>query len=136
MKRLILSILILAVVALPALAQRRPAANDFASDFQTVPVMGNTAGFGGATFQTYVAILNPTASAYAVTVTLYDAAGTKREAMISLAAGEQKTYANFLAEVFGVTGGGAVTFKSSGPANRFIISAEVRTGGTRDRKST
>lgn len=131
MKRLILSILILAVVALPALAQRRPAANDFASDFQTVPVMGNTPGFGGATFQTYVAILNPTASAFAVQATLYDAAGVKHEASISLAAGEQKTYANFLGEVFGFTGGGAVTFKSPGSANRFIISAEVRTSGTR-----
>jgi hypothetical protein len=130
MKRLIFSILILTVVALPALAQRRPAANDFASDFQTVPVMGNTPGFGGTTFLTYVAILNPTATAYSVTATLYDAAGTKREAMISLAAGEQKVYANFLAEVFNFTGGGAVTFKSSSPANRFIIGAEVRTSGT------
>jgi hypothetical protein len=131
MKRLILSILILAVVALPALAQRRPAANDFASDFQTVPVMGNTPGFGGATFQTYVAILNPTASTYSVTITLYDAAGTRREAVISLAAGEQKVYTNFLGEVFGFTGGGAVTFKSAGSANRFVISTEVRTSGTR-----
>jgi len=135
MKKLILTSLILAVVALPALAQRRPAAQDFASDFQTVPVMGNTPGFGGTTFLTYVAILNPTASAYPVTISLFDAAGTKREAIINLAAGEQKVFANFLGEVFGFSGGGAVTFKAPESAggthnNRFIISAEVRTSGT------
>ena len=129
MKRLILTALILAVAALPAFAQRRPTTLDFASDFQTVPVMGNTPGLG-ATFLTYVAILNPTASAYSVTVTLYDNAGTKRDAQISLAAGEQKVFANFLGEVFNFTGGGAVTFKSGDPAKRFIISAEVRTSGT------
>lgn len=130
MKKLILTALILAVAALPAFAQRRPAPLEFASDFQTVPVMGNTPGFGGATFLTYVAILNPTASAYSVTASLYDGTGTKRDAMISLAAGEQKVFANFLGEVFNFTGGGAVTFKSPSPANRFIISAEVRTSGT------
>jgi hypothetical protein len=130
MKKLILTALILAVAALPAFAQRRPTTLDFASDFQTVPVMGNTPGFGGATFLTYVAILNPTASAYSVTASLYDSAGTKRDAQISLAAGEQKVFANFLGEVFNFTGGGAVTFKSGDPAKRFIISAEVRTSGT------
>src|SRR5205814_287355 len=83
-------------------AQRagRPAAqSSFASDFQTVPVMGNTPGFGGATFQTYVAIFNPTASSFSVNVSLYDTAGVKRDAVITLAAGELKTYQNFLAEV-------------------------------------
>src|SRR5204863_7051942 len=101
----------------------RPAAQStFASDFQTVPVMGNTPGFGGATFQTYVAIFNPTASSFSVNVSLYDTAGVKRDAVITLAAGELKTYQNFLAEVFQYTGGGSVTFKSPSPANRFILS--------------
>jgi hypothetical protein len=66
-----------ALVALPALAQnaRRATAQNFASDFQTVPVMANTSGINGATFQTFVAIQNPTAAAFAVQATLYDAAG-------------------------------------------------------------
>jgi hypothetical protein len=108
----------------------------FASDFQTVPVMANAPGVGG-TFQSYLAILNPTANAYSVTASLYDASGTKRTALIPLAAGELKTYTNFLDAVFnGFTGGGAVTFQSPDTAggtrnNRFIISTEVRTGGTR-----
>ena len=94
--------------------------------------MGNTPGFGGATFQTYVALLNPTASSFTVDATLYDTAGTKHNATIALAAGELKTYQNFLAEVFQYTGGGAVTLKapeSTGGThnNRFILSTEVRT---------
>jgi hypothetical protein len=122
------------VLAVPAFAQQRvPVAQGFASDFQTVPVMGNVPGIG-STYQTYVAILNPTASAYIVQATLYDAVGVKHDAMISLAAGESKIFSNFLDEVFqGYTGGGAVTFKSPESAggthnNRFVIDTEVRAG--------
>ena len=138
MKRLAsLLAITMAVIALPALAQSRvPHAQSFASDFQTVPVMGNVPGIG-STFQTYVALFNPTASAYSVQVSLWDAVGVKHDAVITLAAGEVKTYTNFLDAVFqGYTGGGAVTFRSSDSAggtrnNRFIIDAEVRTSGTR-----
>jgi hypothetical protein len=136
MKRLIqLAAFALAVASMPALAQspRRPAGHDFASDMQTVPVMANTAGLGGALFQSYVAIFNPTASAFPVNVSFYDGSGVKHDAVITLAAGELKTFANFLDEVFHATGGGAVTFQapdSTGGThnNRFIISTEVRTG--------
>jgi len=140
MKRLVcLAALTLAVITTPAFSQssgRVPRDLAFASDFETVPVMANVAGIGGS-FASYVAILNPTASAYSVTATLYDAAGTKRTALISLAAGEQKTYTNFLDAVFsGFTGGGAVTFQSPDTAggtrnNRFVISTEVRTVGAK-----
>jgi hypothetical protein len=125
----------MAVITMPAFAQSRiPVAQGFASDFQTVPVMGNVPGIG-STYQTYVSILNPTASAFSVQASLYDAAGVKRDATISLAAGELKTFSNFLDEVFqGFKGGGAVTFKSPDSAggthnNRFIIDTEVRTSG-------
>jgi hypothetical protein len=101
----------------------------FASDFQTIPVAANVPGVGG-TFQSYVAILNPTSSAFIVTASLYDTNGTKRTASINLAAGELKTYANFLDAVFQSTGGGAVTLQSPNPNNRFIVDSEVRTGGT------
>lgn len=126
----ILSALTLAVLlAVPAFSQQRVRALNFASDFQTVPVMANTTGVGGARFVSYVAILNPTSSAFTVEATLYDAFGTTREATISLAAGELKTYANFLDEVFHYAGGGAVTFQSPDASNRFIINTEVRTDG-------
>jgi hypothetical protein len=130
MKRL-LCLIALAAIALPTLAQRTPRALSFASDFQTVPVMANTTGVSGVVFQTYVAILNPTSSAFPVNVSLYDAAGAKHDAVITLAAGEQKTYPNFLDAVFHATGGGAVTFRSDDPANRFVVDAEVWSNGSR-----
>jgi hypothetical protein len=138
MKRLAsLLAITMAVLALPALAQSRvPHAQGFASDFQTVPVMGNVPGIG-STFQTYVSLFNPTASAYSVQASLFDTAGVRHDAVIALAAGELKTYSNFLDTVFsGFVGGGAVTFRSPDSAgglrnNRFIVDTEVRTSGTR-----
>jgi hypothetical protein len=125
-----------AVITTSAFAQQHVRSLAFASDFQTVPVVTNVAGIGGA-FQSYVAIFNPTSSAFSVTATLYDSTGTKRTAQIPLAAGELKTYNNFLDAVFnGFSGAGGVTFTSPDTSggtrnNRFIINTEVRTAGTR-----
>ena len=138
-KQISLMVLTLAaVITTSAFAQSVQHARDlsFASDSQTVPVVANVPGQGG-TFQSYLAIFNPTSSAYSVTATLFDAAGTKRTALIPLAAGELKTYTNFLDAVFnGFSGGGAVTFVSPDSTggtrnNRFIVSTEVRTAGAR-----
>jgi hypothetical protein len=137
MRRISLMVLTMAaVITTSAFAQQHVRSLAFASDFQTVPVVTNVAGIGGA-FQSYVAIFNPTSSAFSVTATLYDATGTKRTALIPLAAGELKTYNNFLDAVFnGFSGAGAVTFSSPDTSggtrnNRFIINTEVRTAGTR-----
>ena len=130
MKRLTILLAVL-IVTTAAFAQGRVRSQDFASDFQTVPVMGNTPG-NGATFQTFVALLNPTATAFPVEVTLYDTTGTKRTATIQLGAGELKTYPNFLDAVFNkYVGGGAVTFRSADSSKRFIVNAEVWTSGAR-----
>jgi len=140
MKRLArLATLALAVAALPLFAQSKAGArlgSQFASDLQTIPVMGNTPGVNGSTFQTFVALLNPTAASFPVEATLYDAAGVKHTATITLAAHELKTYENFLDAVFHVTGGGAVTLRAAESTggthnNRFIVDAEVHTTGTR-----
>jgi hypothetical protein len=107
MKRLAsLLALTMAVITMPAFAQPRvPVVQGFASDFQTLPVVGNVSGIGSS-YLTYVAIFNPTTSAYAVQTSLYDASGVKHDATINLAAGELKTYSNFLDEVFqGYKGG-------------------------------
>src|SRR5215212_8581686 len=132
MKKIIVMLFLAIPLCQIVFAQQRRAIplDSFASDSQTIPVMANNIGFSGATFQTYVAILNPTASAFPIDVTLYDPNGTKRNATITLAAGEMKTYVNFLAEVFNYAGGGGVTFKAA-PGNRFIVNTEVRTAGTR-----
>ncbi|HJW94627.1 MAG TPA: hypothetical protein VJ901_13495 [Thermoanaerobaculia bacterium] len=123
-------------LALPVLAQsRRAGSQNFASDFQTLPVVANVPGVG-STFQSYVSVFNPTSSAFSVTATLYDANGATKTATINLAAGEVKAFENFLQEVFNTTGGGAVTFSAPSTAggthnNRFVIDSEVWTSGTR-----
>jgi len=138
MKRyLMTTALALAFVAVPLFAQTpgQPQNFDFASDFSTIPVAANVPGLNG-TFQTYMAIYNPTSSTIPVTVSLYDASGTKRDATITINAGETKTYQNFLSDVFaGFTGGGAVTLSTPPSAggthnNRIIATSEVRTSGT------
>jgi len=122
-------IFLVALISTTAFAQRPVAPNDsFASDLQTLPVVANVTGFGGAQFQSYVALFNPTASSFPITASFYDANGTKKDATITLGAGEVRTYTNFLADVFQATGGGAVTLSSGNSANRFIVSSEVRTG--------
>ncbi|HEV7767200.1 MAG TPA: hypothetical protein VGQ76_19520 [Thermoanaerobaculia bacterium] len=131
MKRLI-CLTALAILTLPALAQstrRAPLNLSFASDFQTVPVMSNTTGVGGSVFRTYVAILNPTSTAFEIEATLYDGAGNQHDAVIALAEHELKTFDNFLDTVFDATGGGAVTFRSSDSSERFVVSTEVWTDG-------
>jgi len=134
MKKLIT--LTLFALALPMLAQsRRAGGQNFASDFQTLPVAANVPGVG-STFQSYVSIFNPTSSAFSVTATLYDANGTTKTAQINLAAGEVKAFENFLSDVFQATGGGAVTFSAPQSAggthnNRFVVDSEVWTSGTR-----
>lgn len=117
-------------------SRRAASQNSFASDFQTVPVMANTTGRGGAKFESYVSILNPTASAFNVDVTLYDANGNEHDATIQLGAGEMKSYTNFLNSVFAYSGGGAVTFASATHDDRFIVSTEVRTGDGDETYST
>lgn len=136
MKRLSVAISLAMLLAVSAMAQPAARTNGFASDSQMIPVMGNLPGAGGAVFQTYVALLNPTSTSFPVNVTLHDPNGTKREAVITLAAGEIRTYENFLDAVFQYQGGGAVTFRTNDSAggtrnHRFIVNAEVRTSGTR-----
>lgn len=125
MKRLVFLVTLIATAAFAQTA-RRPN-NTFASNFQTIPVVANTVGLGGAVFRSYVAILNPTPSAMTVTASFYDSTGTKRDAAINLAAGELRVYGNFLATVFNTTGGGAVTLSAPDPSNRFIVDSEVQT---------
>src|SRR5688572_19296571 len=96
MKRLLCLVALLSVAAMPAFAApaHRVSPTNFASDFQTIPAVANVTGAGGAVFQTYVSLLNPTPAAFSVEVSLFDANGTKRDATINLAAGELKTFDN------------------------------------------
>lgn len=135
-KILIFAALLFAVPLFAQSARRGTTMDSFASDFHTVPVMGNVTGVGGAHFQTRVSLLNPTASTFLVQATLYDTTGTAHNAVLNLAPGEVKTFQNFVGDVFsGFSGGGAVTLQAADTAggthnNRFIVDAESYTTGT------
>jgi hypothetical protein len=96
--------------------------------------MVNAGGLYGASFGTYVAIMNPTSHAITVHTTLHDSAGITYGATIALGAGEMKAYDNFLDSVFSFSGAGAVRFESGaavggGNDDLFILNAEVYTSG-------
>lgn len=127
--------LLVALAATPASSQDKPAPLGemaFESDSLTVPVMINSAGLAGATFATYAAIMNPTSKSFPVQVTLFDAVGARTQRTITLAAGELKSYQNFLDTVFAYSGAGTVRFQSGAEVggstdNLFILSAEIYT---------
>ncbi len=135
MKKLVflMAVLSAAVVATPASSQTRPERGmSFAADSLTVPVIINAAGLAGANFATYAALMNPTSRAFPVQVTLYSSTGTKTQKTITLAAGELKTYQNFLDTVFSFSGVGTVRFQSGAEVggssdNLFILNAEIYT---------
>lgn len=146
MKRAFLPILLAAAVSAagPAFSEGMrpgPLGLEIASTTQTVPAMANAGGLSGATFQTFVALMNPTTLSYTIRVTLYDAAGVSYAANIAMAPGEQKTYQNFLDAVFHFSGAGSVVFQSGLEVggsldNLFIVSAEVYTAGGAGRFGT
>ena len=132
MKKLVflMAVLSAAVVATPAFSQTRPELGvSFASDSLTVPVMINAGGLG-TTFATYAALMNPTSKSFPVQVTLFDSAGTKTQRTITLAAGELKSYQNFLDTVFAYSGLGTVRFQSGvevggSSDNLFILTSHM-----------
>jgi hypothetical protein len=133
---IVIAALLFAAPLFAQTARRGTTMDSFASDFHTIPVMGNVSGVGGARFQTRVSLLNPTANAFDIQATLYDNNGTTQNAVLHLAPGQEKTFQNFLGDVFGYVGGGAVTLEAVGTPggthnNRFIVDAESYTTGTR-----
>ena len=67
MKRLIFLVALISTTAFAQGGKRPIAPNDsFASNQQTIPVVANTVGLGGAVFRSYVAILNPTPSSFSI----------------------------------------------------------------------
>jgi hypothetical protein len=129
----LLASLALAAVALaaPALAKSpRPAG--FASDRQIVPVMVNAPGNFGAVWKTRVVLMNPTDHAITVHASFYEAGGTAHTMEIPLAAGELKSWDDFLTEMFSASGAGGVEFESGeevggGSDDLFILSTEIYT---------
>lgn len=99
----------------------------FASNFAVVPTMANVPGLFGAVWKTKVELFNPTTSDYSIQATLYDKTGQLQQKTIDLSAGQLRSYQNFLSDVFGFGGAGAVKFDSGSDQNQFVLNAEVYT---------
>jgi len=99
--------------------------------------MVNTQGQFGAFFKTRAAIMNPTAAAITVKVALYDGAGSVHEGSIDLAAGQIRSYENFLDTVLAYSGAGTVKLQTLGGADQqFVVNSEVWTQGPGGRYGT
>ena len=70
--------------------------------------MANNPGQFGAFCKTRVSILNVAPLNYSMKVILFNQSGKVKEATITMANGQQRTYENFLEEVFQYQGAGSV----------------------------
>jgi hypothetical protein len=99
----------------------------------TLPTSANVAGQFGAFFRTRVSILNVTQTVATVEATLFNQLGHIAKTTISVGPRQQRTFGNFLGDVFGATGAGAVRLESEALVK---VTAEVYTDGPGGRFKT
>lgn len=90
-----------------------------------LPTSANVNGQFDAVFKTKVSIFNPTTYDYAIRAGLSTWNGEIAASSIPILSGETVTFDNFLSDVFGYYGGGAIDLDSGNDAYRFIVSAQV-----------
>ena len=109
---------------------------------QVVPTMANSPGRFGAFFKTRVVIYNPTTYSYSIYATLYGPKGKIETKIINANPNSHTTWDNFLEEVFGYRGTGAVMFDSwweppgGSLSYEFSVYTEVYTESPNGRYST
>lgn len=113
-----------------------------ASAHVVVPTMANSPGRFGAYFKTRVVIYNPTELSYSIYATLYGPNGEVDTQILRMSPKIYSVWDNFLEQVFGYNGAGAVIFDSwfdppGGSSDfDFIVRAEVYTDSPNGRYST
>ena len=143
MKRLI-TLLVIALTSTQAFPNDLvPSRNalEFTSTYAVVPVMANLQGVTGSFFRTRVVLMNPTASPYPIEVSLFGVGGFVTKTTINMAAGQMRSYDNFLGDVLSFTGAGTVKFESQritgGSSNfQFLVTSEVWTTSANGRYGT
>jgi len=143
MKRLI-TLLVMALASIQAFPSNSITSRnalEFTSTYAVVPVMANLQGVTGSFFATRVVLMNPTTSPYPIEVSLFGVGGFVTKTTINMAAGQMRTYDNFLGEVFSFTGAGTVKFESQrisgGSSNfQFVVASEVWTTSSNGRYGT
>ena len=114
----------------------------YVSPVHVVPTMANSPGRYGAYFKTRVVIYNPTEFSYRIQATLYGPKGEVESKYLQVEPNEYWNWENFLDQVFGYRGAGAVRFDSwldppGGSSDfEFSVYAAVYTDSTNGRYST
>jgi hypothetical protein len=93
-----------------------------------IPAMANNPGLFGAFFRTKVSILNVTTQVFQIEATLFNQNGEVQKVALAIGPGQALNFDNFLEQVFGYQGAGAVklaSLPSGQTSNQFMVSAEV-----------
>lgn len=99
------------------------------------PSSANVQGVG-AYFKTRIVLVNPTPNPMTINVLLSTPGGAVGPRTVSLAASETKNFENFLADVFGYTGGAGIRFWESTNSRPFLVNGEVYADTANGRYST
>jgi hypothetical protein len=90
-----------------------------------LPTSANSSGQYGAYYKTKVSIFNAVNVTYNIRAGLSDPTGEIAHAFITIYPGETVTFNNFLSEVFGYYGGGAIDLDSGDANLRFVVNSQV-----------
>jgi hypothetical protein len=103
-----------------------------------VPAVANAPGLNGAFFRTRVKLYNPTDHGFSINVVVMDGVGGEVLKSINIGSKNYLVWDNFLSEVMGYSGGGALLFRSvnGAPADKFTLSCEVYTDSFGGRYTT
>ncbi len=101
-----------------------------------LPTSAYGTGQFGAVFKTKISIANVTGSTYAIRAGFSTRDGEVASRTFTIYGYETLTFENFLSDVFGLSGAGAIDFDSGDPAYRFIVAAQVYVDGPNGRFST
>lgn len=90
-----------------------------------LPTSANVSGQFGSYYKTKVSIFNAVNATYLIRAGLSDSSGEITHAFITIHPGETFTSNNFLADVFGYTGGGAIDLDSGNTSLKFVVNSQV-----------
>ena len=92
-----------------------------------LPTSANVAGRFGAYYKTKISIFNATNATYTIRAGFSQEAGEVAARGITIGPYETLTSDNFVDDVFGLTGGGAIDLQSPDDSLRFVVVAQVYT---------
>lgn len=90
-----------------------------------LPTSANANGAYGAVYKTKVSIYNAVDATYQIRIGLSDGSGEIEARYLTISPYETVTYSNFLQDIFGYYGAGAIDLDSGNTNHVFIVSSQV-----------